>query len=133
MLTFGIKKNNSKQIANSNPAYMKFLFSPSPFWQNNGVAMVRMIVGLLMIYHGAEVFQPEIMKGYMDWDKFKSPMGEFMVYVGKGSELVAGIFLLLGLLTRIGCLIAVGTFLYITFFVGNGIFWYQDQHPFLFV
>jgi putative oxidoreductase len=23
--------------------------------------------------------------------------------------------------------------LYITFFVGNGVFWYGDQHPFMFV
>ena len=112
---------------------MKFLFSPSPLWQDKGVAIVRIIVGLLLIYHGAEVFQPEIMKGYMDWETFNSSMGKFMVYMGKTSELIAGILFLLGLFTRVASLIAIGTFLYITFFIGNGRFWYEDHHPFLFV
>src|SRR5690349_4264322 len=108
---------------------MKSLLSPSPLFFDRGIALVRIIVGLLLIYHGKEVFQPELMKGYMDWETFKSPMGRFMVYVGKSSELVAGILFLFGLLTRVGSLIAVGTFLYITFFIGNGRFWYEDQHP----
>ena len=56
-----------------------------------------------------------------------------MVYLGKSSELIAGIFLTLGLLTRVGAIILLGTMLYITFFVGQGRFWYQDQHPFMFV
>src|SRR5687768_4862624 len=98
---------------------MKFLFSPSPIWQSNGVALVRIIIGLLLIYHGLEIFRPEVMKGYMDWETFNSPTGKFMVYVGKASELIAGIFLFLGLFTRLACIMAIGTFLYITFFVGK--------------
>ena len=60
-------------------------------------------------------------------------MAEVMVYAGKLSELVAGVLLLLGLLTRVGALLVIGTFLFITFFVGEGRFWYQEQHPFMFV
>jgi putative oxidoreductase len=52
--------------------------------------------------------------------------------MGKGSEFIAGIFLLLGLFTRIGSLLMIGNFSYITFFVGEGRFWYQEQHPFMF-
>jgi putative oxidoreductase len=113
---------------------MNIFFSPLPLWQHAGIGIVRMIVGLMLIYHGWEIFDKEVMKGYTTWDSFKgfSSPG-FMVYMGKGSELAAGVLLTLGLLTRFACIIMVGTFIYITFFVGHGKFWYEDQHPFLFV
>ena len=88
----------------------------------------------MLVYHGLELFDKEVMKGYTTWDSFKgfsSPA--VMIYCGKASELVAGILLTLGLFTRLACLIMIGTFLYITFFVGHGKFWYEDQHPFMFV
>lgn len=56
-----------------------------------------------------------------------------MVYAGKSSELIAGISLLFGLFTRLGSLLTMGTLSYITFFIGSGKFWYEDQHPFMFV
>jgi putative oxidoreductase len=46
--------------------------------------------------------------------------------------LLAGVLLVLGLFTRVAALLCVGTFLYITFFIGHGRFWMEDQHPFLF-
>jgi len=110
------------------------LFSPAPLWQNNGLAIIRIIVGFFMIYHGWEVFDAEKMKGYLDWDSFKgfsSPV--VMVYMGKIAELVAGILFCLGLLTRLAALMIAVTMLYISFFVGEGRVWYQEQHPFLFV
>ncbi len=94
---------------------------------------MRIIVGALLIYHGIEVFSPEIMKGYLDWDMFKGSSGKLKVYVGKSSEFIAGILLFLGLLTRPCAILIIGTFSYITFFVGQGRFWYQEQHPFMFV
>ena len=111
---------------------MNKFFSPSPIALDTIIAILRIVIGLLLIYHGHEIFRPEIMKTYFDWDPFKTSFGKFIVYVGKGSELVAGIFLLLGLLTRVEAVVALGTFLYITFFVGQGRFWYEDQHPFMF-
>ncbi len=86
-----------------------------------------------MIYHGKEIFQPELMNSYLEWDMFKGPNGKLMVYAGKTSEFVAGVLVFFGLLTRLGALIAIGTLSYITFFVGHGKFWYEDQHPFMFV
>jgi putative oxidoreductase len=71
------------------------------------------------------------MKGYLSWDIFKS--SPTLPYIGKAAELIAGILLFLGLFTRFACLIIIGTFTYITFFVGKGIFWMDDQHPFLFI
>ena len=88
----------------------------------------------MLVYHGWEVFDKELMKGYANWDTFKGfSMPAFMPYLGKSSELVAGILLTIGLLTRVACIIMLGTFIYITFFVGHGKFWYEDQHPFMFV
>jgi putative oxidoreductase len=111
---------------------MNSFLSSSPLKLNTGLAIVRIIVGLLLLYHGLEVFNPELMNGYADWDMFKGPAAKFIVYAGKSAELIAGIFLSLGLLTRACAIVIIGTFLYITFFVGHGRFWYEDQHPFLF-
>src|SRR3954470_13007748 len=112
---------------------MNHFFSPSPIWQNKGLSVIRMVFGALLIYHGQEVFNPELMKGYAEWDTFKGPAATLLVYAGKSSELIAGLLLFFGFLTRIGALLTIGTLSYITFFIGHGKFWYEDQHPFLFV
>lgn len=100
---------------------------------SQGIAIVRIIFGMLVIYHGVEVFDAELIKSYVDGGMVSGSNALFMVYVGKSSEFICGILLLLGFLTRVGALMAIGTFSYITFFVGGGRFWYQDQHPFMFV
>ncbi|MEQ1587693.1 MAG: DoxX family protein [Cyclobacteriaceae bacterium] len=112
---------------------MNSFFSSTPIALSQGIALVRIIVGALIVYHGQEVFNPELMNGYMTWDTFDKSNARLLVYLGKSSELIAGISLLLGLFTRIGALITIGTFSYITFFIGSGKFWYEDQHPFMFV
>ncbi|GAB4041564.1 DoxX family protein [Spirosoma gilvum] len=113
---------------------MRKFFSAEGIWQEGGLALIRIAVGLQLVYHGWEVFDPVQIKEYATWEVFK-PMSSplIMAYLGKGSELVAGILLTAGFLTRIGCLITIGTMLYITFYIGHGKFWYEDQHPFLFV
>lgn len=112
---------------------MNIFFSSTPIALSQGIALVRIIVGALIVYHGQEVFNPELMNEYMTWDTFDKSNARLLVYMGKSSELIAGISLLLGLFTRIGALITIGTLSYITFFIGHGKFWYEDQHPFMFV
>lgn len=112
---------------------MKRFFSTFPLWQDSGLALLRIITGLFMVYHGWEVFDEEKMKGYAAWDQFKDSSGLLMVYLGKASELVGGIFMALGLFTRIASLMIAVTMLYISVFVGNGKVWADAQHPFLFV
>jgi putative oxidoreductase len=112
---------------------MKRFFSPSPLWQQQGLTLVRIITGVFMIYHGWEVFSTETMNGYLQWDQFKNSSGKFFVYAGKGSELIAGVFLVIGLFTRLAAIVLIATLGYIAFFVGHGKIWYDDQHPFLFV
>jgi putative oxidoreductase len=41
--------------------------------------------------------------------------------------------LILGLFTRIAAMIMLFTMAYISFFIGHGKVWYEDQHPFMFV
>ena len=112
---------------------MNNFFSPLPIWQAQGIAVIRILVGLFLIYHGWEVFDKNKMNEYIAWDIFKkSSSPSFMAYMGKTAELVAGFLLAIGLFTRIASIIIIGTFIYIPFFVGNGKIWYEDQYPFLF-
>lgn len=112
---------------------MKKLFSAEPLWQADGLVLLRIITGLLMAYHGLEIFKPDLIKGYTEWEVLKKlPSPLLMVYLGKGLELVTGIFLAIGLFTRISALLMFVNMIFICFKVGNGKFYYEDQHPFIF-
>lgn len=110
---------------------MKKFFSTQPVWYDGGLFVVRLILGLFMVYHGWEIFDDNKMNEYAGWDSFKNQ--SFMAYLGKGAELIGGAMMVFGWLTRLAALIIAGTMAYIAFFVGNGIIWYNDQHPFMFV
>src|SRR5215216_546298 len=113
---------------------MNTFFSASPLWQNTGLTLIRLTLGVFLIYHGWEIFDAATMKEYTKWDIFKNTSSpSFIVYAGKTAELIAGFLLLFGLFTRLASLVVIMTFLYISLFVGNGKIWYEDQHPFLFV
>lgn len=102
--------------------------------KEKALAIVRIITGILLVYHGLEVFNVKQMAEYTQWDMFKNlSFGLIMVYIGKGSELLVGLMLILGLWTRLASIILILTMIYITFFIGKGKFWYEDQHPFLFI
>jgi len=112
---------------------MRKFLSPGPLMQTAGLMLIRIIIGAFLIYHGSEVFSAEKIDGYLQWDIFKTSNGRFLVLAGKTSELVAGIFFVLGFLTRVASLLTIGVMLYITFILGKGIIWYDDQYPFLFI
>jgi putative oxidoreductase len=91
-------------------------------------------VGICLLYHGWEVFDPAKMREYATWDSIRqTPLPLLMVYLGKGGEFLTGAMLVLGLLTRVACLLLISTMVYIIFVLGHGKIWYEDQHPFLFV
>lgn len=101
--------------------------------QRRGLACIRIIVGVFMIYHGREAFIQAKIAEYMTWDIFKNlSMPSFPIYLGKIAELVSGTLLALGFLTRFATILLGGTMLYISFFIGHGKIWYEDQYPFLF-
>lgn len=110
----------------------KIFFSGEPLWTSQMLGLIRILVGIFMIYHGWEVFDHTKIEEYAKWDAFKNS-GTTLVYLGKGAELIGGVLLTIGFLTRVACIILMATMLYIVFGIGNGRIWYEEQHPFLFV
>ena len=109
------------------------LFFTQPLWQNSGLAILRIITGLLITYHGWEVFDSNKINEYLKWEVIKSlPAPTFMVYLGKLLELSTGILFVLGLFTRVAALFMAIVMLFICFKIGNGKFYYVDQTPILF-
>lgn len=112
---------------------MNTLFTAEGFYSKEGLAALRILVGLLMAYHGLEIFNAVVMSEYAKWDVIKTlPFSDGIAYVGKGIELVSGICLAIGAFTRIATLAMAINMLFICFRIGNGRFYYEDQHPFLF-
>ncbi len=113
---------------------MKRILSASPRHLEKTLLFLRIAIGLMTAYHGLEVFNPEKMAGYAVWDSFNHFSAPLLpVYVGKSAELLVGILLMAGLLTRAAAIILIGTMSYIVFFIGQGRVWYEEQHPFLFL
>jgi putative oxidoreductase len=114
---------------------MNKFFSPSPISQHYGIALVRIITGILLIYHGWESFDSEKMKLYTGWfveRKYANPA--LWAYAGKVAELLAGIGFLLGLFTRLASVAAIAAFAGIILILGDkGKILQGDQHPFLFI
>jgi putative oxidoreductase len=112
---------------------MKF-FSPAPIWQDKGIGLLRILVGIFMIYHGIEIFDAAKIKEYASWEPTKSlPAPLFLSYLGKFCEFLGGILLLLGLFTRVGTLFIILPMIFVAFFIGHAKIWYEDQYPFLFI
>lgn len=101
---------------------------------HTSLALLRIITGLLVAYHGLELFDAAKINEYMDWHSIKVlPAPRAMVSIGKATELFGGLALALGLFTRIASLAIAAVFVFITFYLGDGRFWYEEQHPFLFI
>ena len=110
------------------------IFSASPFYPDFGLAIVRILTGMFMIYHGWEVFDAAKMGEYEKWmTDLKFPSPALLAYIGKSIELVSGIFLALGLFTRLVLVPLALTMLFISFGLGKGRIFMEEQHPFLFV
>ena len=87
-----------------------------------------------MVFHGWEVFDSDKMNGYSKWlSDLHFPAPVLMAYLGKGSEFAGGVFLTLGLLTRLAIIPIIATMCIICFGMGKGKIFMDDQHPFLFI
>jgi uncharacterized membrane protein YphA (DoxX/SURF4 family) len=111
------------------------IFSTTPYYQQQILGIVRIIVACLLIFHGMETFNEEKMTMYTGWfaeRKYGQPA--WWAYAGKISELLIGIGYLLGFLTRLASLGMILTFGSIIFLLGDkGNVFEGDQHPFMFV
>lgn len=96
------------------------------------LAFIRIISGILLIYHGHELLIPDKMNGYTKWlGDLHYPLPALFAYAGKAVELVGGLSLLLGLWVRFCMLPLSATLLLITFTMGHGKIFTDDQHPFI--
>ncbi len=67
----------------------------------NALALVRIIVGLLILNHGLMLFNTEKMQEFMTFlEKLYVPFPLMMAYVSKGTEFLGGVLLICGLFTR---------------------------------
>ncbi len=113
---------------------IKQFFSPDSLLQDVGLALVRMVVGSFMIYHGWEIWEGGKMNDYAKWlTELHFPFPSLMAYLGKSTELISGILLTLGLFTRMAVIPLAITMIVICFGMGQGRIFMEDQHPFLFV
>ena len=96
-------------------------------------AIVRIVMGVFMIYHGWEVFNKEPIDTYTGWlTDMHFPQPHYWALLGKGIELVGGCFLLPGFLTRFITIPLMLDMLFIVFVLGHGKIFYEDQYPLLF-
>jgi putative oxidoreductase len=112
---------------------MNWFRNPQPVWEN-GYSFIRIIIGLSLLYHGKEVADSGQMNSYGKWlTELDLPFPYLLAYLGKGSEFLGGLLVMIGLFTRAACILILCTFLGITFLLGHGKIFMDDQHPFLFV
>ena len=98
-----------------------------------GLGIIRIITGAMMAYHGWEVFDATKMKEYASWPQIKNlPLSLTMVYTAKVIQLVTGLCFIMGLFTKAASILMAGVMLFVCFYIGNGRFYYEDQHPFIF-
>ncbi|MEC5145889.1 DoxX family protein [Chitinophaga sp. 212800010-3] len=106
----------------------------SPVNVENGLVFIRVMAGLLIFVHGLGIFSQGHMEGNIAWlTDLHFPAPVLMAYLGKGTELAGGILLILGLLTRPVALALVINMSVITFMMGSGKIFEDDQPPFLFL
>jgi putative oxidoreductase len=112
---------------------IKRFFSPDSLWLDSGLALIRIMVGLFMIYHGSEVFNRDMMSEYVKrLSDLHFQVPAFMAYIGKSTELITGILFVLGLFTRMAAVALIITMCIIAFGMGEGRIFMEEQHPFLF-
>jgi putative oxidoreductase len=94
--------------------------------------ILRIVTGVMIARYGLEVFNKTKMDGNFAWlTDIHFPAPVFMAYLGKGAELIGGIFLMLGLFTRFAAVVLIINMLVIIFIMGAGNIFENEQLPFL--
>ncbi|MVT45056.1 DoxX family membrane protein [Chitinophaga oryziterrae] len=107
------------------------LFTSSLYF-DKWLVILRVITGIIIMKYGLEVFSKDHMQGNTAWLKdIHFPLPSFMAYVGKTTELLGGIFLILGLFTRVVSILLLINMSVITFIMGNAKILGEETLPFL--
>jgi putative oxidoreductase len=99
---------------------------------DKGILLVRVMTGLIILHYGLELFNPSKMSGYQQWltdIHFPMPLG--MARLGKATELAGGGLLMIGLFTRLISIPLIITMSVVTFIMGKGNIFADEQLPFL--
>lgn len=111
---------------------MRWLFS-SDLLSDKGVALLRIVFGILLFIHGTQMFYTNEMIEYGPWmNDLGFPFPVVSAYIGKAIELIGGVCLILGVFMRVACILLMLTFLSITVVMGGGKILTDAQHPFMF-
>lgn len=98
----------------------------------NWLILIRIITGIIIAIYGLEIFNHDKMYGNVAWlTDIHLPAPLFMAYLGKVTELIGGVMLIAGLLTRLVAIALVINMTVITFFMGKGHILGDEQLPFL--
>ena len=105
----------------------------SPGVWYDGIALVRIMVGVMLIFQGWQLFEVHDLNVFVDLlFNMSIPFPDAMVYSAKLVELIGGFFLILGLFTRLMTALLFITFLLLTFGLGQGKIFTENQLPFLY-
>lgn len=105
----------------------------SPGFWYDGIAIVRITTGLLLIVHGWQVFEAGDQRLLADLlFKMSLPFPEAMAYTGMIMEVIGGLFLILGLFTRLMAFLLFVIFMLLTFVIGEGRILAENQASFLY-
>lgn len=112
---------------------LKLLLHSTQNW-SIGFLLIRIMVGIFIMPYGLEIFNQDQVNGYSQWlTDLHFPLPKLMAYLGKLAELLGGICLILGLLTRPAALVLAWVMFVITFIMGNGKIFTDVSFTFLFM
>jgi putative oxidoreductase len=107
--------------------------SQSPGVWYDGIALVRIAVGVMLIFRGWGLFESHELNGVSDLlFNMSIPFQEAMSFTTKLVELTGGFFLILGLFTRLMTALLFLSFMFLTFVMGEGKVLTENQTSFLF-
>lgn len=98
----------------------KLLFGTESLTQYSMLA-IRVVMGVLFIHHGRDLFNTTEMRDSADWlaKELHFPMPLVMAYLKTGAMFFGGIFLIIGLFTRIAAFLIMFTML-VAWIAGHG-------------
>lgn len=101
------------------------------FWYD-GIALVRITIGVVLIFHGWQLFESHDIKEMAALlPNLAIPFPKVIAYTTSLVQLAGGFFLILGLFTRTITALLFCTFIFMTFILGDGRIFTENEHPFL--
>jgi putative oxidoreductase len=99
---------------------------------NAGIFLVRVVTGVIILKYGLQVFDKVQIGNYTQWlSDIHFPLPRLMTYVGKATEFIGSILLIIGLFTRLSSIILVIDMLVVTFVMGKANLFGDEQGSFL--